>query len=508
MRVGDCGAGKAVGPAHDGVSLPMLFGFPMIAGAGSLAAGAAGVYYATAAVRSQWLGPTDWRGRTDTSSVALTFDDGPSEDTPRILDILRAYDLKATFFMLGRQVEAFPEIARTVAADGHEIGNHSYSHPLYLFRSRTETHLQLERAQRIIFEVTGREPRLARPPCGVRTPAYFAAARRLGLRTVQWDVAGFDWKERTSTEIAESVLRDVTAGSIVLLHDADSARKRDRSATVAALPIIIEGLKAGELRVAPLSQLLAPRKERRFGKKNGFAKRKKPIVFLDFDGAITRRDAVDAILETFADPRWLEIEEEWKAGRIGSRECLAAQMRLVRATKDQVDRLLDSIEIDEGFVKLLETCAAHGVEAHIISDGFDYCIDRILGRQSMNLKTHLRSVRILSSHLESQAGRWHVDFPSFHQSCAHGCATCKPAMMSLLNRAGGPTIFIGDGLSDKYAAASADLVFAKDKLADYCRAQQIKHQQFVSLAEVAVQLNELLLSNAVIEREVIEGIGA
>src|SRR5713226_8686843 len=278
----------------------MLFGLPMIAGAGSLAAGAAGVYYATSAVRSQWLGPTDWRGRTDTSSVALTFDDGPSEDTERVLGVLRAYKLKATFFMLGRQVELFPEIARRVVADGHEIGNHSYSHPIYLFRSRGETRLQLERAQAIIAKVTGTQPRLARPPCGVRTPAYFAAARRLGLRTVQWDVAGFDWKERTSKEIADSVLRDATAGSIILLHDGDSALKRDRSATVAALPLIIEGLQARGLNITPLTELLEPRKVRRFRKRT--AEPKKPIVFLDFDGTITKHDAVDAILEKFAEP--------------------------------------------------------------------------------------------------------------------------------------------------------------------------------------------------------------
>jgi peptidoglycan/xylan/chitin deacetylase (PgdA/CDA1 family) len=265
----------------------MLFGLPMIAGAGSLAAGAAGVYFATAAVRSLWLGRTDWRGRTDTASVALTFDDGPSEDTERILEVLRAYDLKATFFMLGRQVELFPETVRRVVADGHEIGNHSYSHPIYLFRSRGATRLQLERAQTVISAIAGKQPRLARPPCGVRTPAYFAAAEALGLRTVQWDVAGFDWKERTSAEIANSVLREASAGSIILLHDADSALKRDRKATVAALPTIIEGLQARGLSIVPLMQLLEPRRERRFGRRNGFGKRpaemKKPIVFLDFD---------------------------------------------------------------------------------------------------------------------------------------------------------------------------------------------------------------------------------
>lgn len=478
----------------------------MIAGAGSLAAGAAGVYYATSAVRSQWLGPTDWRGRTDTASVALTFDDGPSEDTERILEVLRAYDLKATFFMLGRQVELFPGTARRVVADGHEIGNHSYSHPIYLFRGASATRLQLERAQEIISTVAGRQPKFARPPCGVRTPAYFAAARRLGLRTVQWDVAGFDWKERTSKEIAESVLRDASAGSIILLHDADSALKRDRSATVAALPMIIEGLQARGLNIVPLSQLLEPRKERRFGKRR--AEPKKPIVFLDFDGTITQRDAVDAILETFADPRWLEIEDDWKEGRIGSRECLAAQMHLVRATKDQVDALLDSIEIDEGFVKLLETCAARGVETHIISDGFDYCIDRILARPSLNLKARLNGTRIFSSHLETDRDRWLVDFPSFHQSCGHGCATCKPAMMSLLNRHNAPTVFVGDGLSDKYAAAGADLVFAKDKLAAFCSEQQIAHRQYRNLADVAMQLDELLRSDTAIEQEAIEDVGA
>src|SRR5438876_5391899 len=110
----------------------MLLAFPIILGTGSLLTGA-GVYYATYAVRSQWLGPSDWRGRTDTSSVALTFDDGPSEDTEELLNVLSRYGLKATFFMLGRQVELFPQTARRVIEEGHEAGNHSYSHPIYLF---------------------------------------------------------------------------------------------------------------------------------------------------------------------------------------------------------------------------------------------------------------------------------------------------------------------------------------------------------------------------------------
>jgi len=481
----------------------MIFAFPMILGTGSLLAGA-GVYYATYAVRSQWLGPSDWHGRTDTSAVALTFDDGPSADTERILDVLGAHNLSATFFMLGRQVELFPEVARRVIDEGHEVGNHSYSHPIYLFRRPSETRQQLERAQETITKVTGARPRFARPPCGVRTPAYFNAARRLGLRTVQWSVAGFDWKKLTGSEIATRVLREVEPGSVILLHDGDSARRRDRSATVAALPMIIEGLRVRGLNVVPLSQLLGPESHRRFGKRSARDEARqgnKPVVFLDFDGTITRRDAVDVILEKFADPRWLTIEEDWQLGRIGSRECLSAQMQLVRATKDQMDDLLDSIEVDDAFVRLLDTCFAQGIDVHIISDGFDYCINRILNRPSLNLAGRLDRVRILSSHIEREKNQWKVDFPSFHQSCAHGCATCKPAVMRLLNQTNAPVIFVGDGLSDRYAVESADLVFAKNGLASYCTEKSIEHTPYQNLGDVATQLDRWLAGQVSLREE-------
>src|SRR6266849_11113915 len=98
------------------------------------------------------------------------------------------------------------------------------------------------------------------------------------------------------------------------------------------------------------------------------------VVFLDFDGTITRRDATDAILGEFADPAWLQIEDAWLSGRIGSRECLAAQMALVAATQEQVDRLLDEIGVDPGLTMLLDACAARASPVHIVSDGFDYCI--------------------------------------------------------------------------------------------------------------------------------------
>jgi 2,3-diketo-5-methylthio-1-phosphopentane phosphatase len=217
----------------------------------------------------------------------------------------------------------------------------------------------------------------------------------------------------------------------------------------------------------------------------------RPIVFLDFDGTITRNDVVDSILKSYANPTWLVIEEEWKAGRIGSRECLRAQMGLVRAKPQEVDALLDTIEVDEGFPALLGTCARHGVATHVISDGFDYCIARILGRPSLALTCHLDRLQIFASHLEPCGESWHVEFPYFKELCAHGCATCKPAVMHLVNPDCAPTIFVGDSLSDRYAASSADLVFGKG-LAEYCQECAVPQITYTDLADVVAQLDLLL----------------
>lgn len=226
----------------------------------ALGAGAwAAVYYATYAVRSQLLGETIWRGDAATNSVALTFDDGPSCETEAILDLLRERGLKATFFMIGEAVERNPRVARRVAEDGHEIGNHSYTHPVFLFRRAAETVRQLERAQQVIERAAGVRPRFARPPCGVRTRAYFRAARRLGLRTIQWDATGYDWKRIGPREIAARALAEARAGSIILLHDGDGERREERRRTVESLPHLLCGLEARGLRVAPLAEVIGCR---------------------------------------------------------------------------------------------------------------------------------------------------------------------------------------------------------------------------------------------------------
>jgi 2-hydroxy-3-keto-5-methylthiopentenyl-1-phosphate phosphatase len=216
------------------------------------------------------------------------------------------------------------------------------------------------------------------------------------------------------------------------------------------------------------------------------------VVFLDFDGTITPRDVTDVILDTFADPAWLQLEDAWLSGQIGSRECLAAQMALVTASRQQVDCLLDEIGVDPGFATLLDACARSAAPVHIISDGFDYCIGRILGRPDLNLLPRLTDSQIVSSTLQPDGVRWRATFPHPPEPCAHGCATCKPTAMERLNAVGAVMVFVGDGISDRYAAARADIVFAKDKLAAYCENASIPYAPYDTLAGVATGIGRLL----------------
>ncbi|MEP7037194.1 MAG: polysaccharide deacetylase family protein, partial [Acidobacteriota bacterium] len=187
----------------------------------------------------------------------------------------RGENIKATFFLIGERVEKYPEIAQRIAAEGHEIGNHSYSHPIYLFCSARRTRHELQKTQEIVEKVVGFAPKVARPPCGVRTPTYFAATKDLGLRTIQWSDAGFDWQKISAAQIAEKVLETAQSDSIILLHDGDSALKNNRRETVKALPLIVKGLRAKNLSIAPLAELLGAQRVERtnFNEKFNFEQR-------------------------------------------------------------------------------------------------------------------------------------------------------------------------------------------------------------------------------------------
>lgn len=169
---------------------------------------------------------------------ALTFDDGPSIYTPEILKILDRYGIKATFFMIGKHVQKYPEIARLVAEKGHTIGNHSYSHPALGKLPWDSIKREVRLASEIITAFTGIRPHWFRPPMRSLSYTLFQAISDEGMTLILWDVDPFDWKNPSSSVIYERVVNSVSPGAVILLHDGGG----NRSQTVDALPQIIETL--------------------------------------------------------------------------------------------------------------------------------------------------------------------------------------------------------------------------------------------------------------------------
>ncbi len=197
----------------------------------------------------QLLAPFLLRGPAAGNRIALTFDDGPCPIyTGQILDILRSHGVKATFFVCGQNVERCPEVLRRTHGEGHTIGNHGYSHPYPFFRSRDFFAREIDLTQEAIEKVTGEQPKFFRPPFGARWPGLYPVSKQRGLRLVNWSDTGYDWKFDTERIVLET-LKTLGPGSIILLHDGcqvDPPERVDRSATVMALPAILDGaVKAG-----------------------------------------------------------------------------------------------------------------------------------------------------------------------------------------------------------------------------------------------------------------------
>lgn len=182
--------------------------------------------------------------------VALTFDDGPSEDvTPRVLSILNEYDAKATFFMLGSQVDYFPDIAKQVADAGHEIGNHTWKHQdLTLLGSENIRKEVSETADRI-HNATGVRPYLFRPPYGAYNELVINDSAQSGNAIILWSVDSLDWQSRNANAVYQEITQEITPGAIVLMHDIHPT-------TADALPKLLETLRDEGYQFVTVSQLL------------------------------------------------------------------------------------------------------------------------------------------------------------------------------------------------------------------------------------------------------------
>ena len=218
---------------------------------------------------------------------------------------------------------------------------------------------------------------------------------------------------------------------------------------------------------------------------------KGPIVFSDFDGTITQIDVTDEILDQLAHPSWREVEQEWVRGAIGSRECLERQLALVDASREQLDKLIDSIPVDPHFAGFVRFVEERSIPFYVVSDGFDYVIRRVLRRSGVN--GHLRNgTHLFASSLRIEGRHLAPLFPHSEPPCEHGCATCKPLVMKQNVAGRNPVIFIGDGLSDRFAVGAADVVFAKRQLLSYCRERQIASSGFDTFRDIQAVLENLL----------------
>lgn len=209
--------------------------------------------------RNPALGRAVWRGPADLPRAALTFDDGPGPSTPDVLDALAAEGVRATFFVLGRQVERHPEVVRRMVAEGHQLANHGYDHGILIFRGARHVRDQLVRTQRAVEAAVGADAltRVFRAPHGFRGPATALGSRRAGYRMAAWTTGVFDSAEPGAAAIARRASQALAPGTILLLHDADGwAPGRPRQQTADALPDICRSARARDLELVTLDELV------------------------------------------------------------------------------------------------------------------------------------------------------------------------------------------------------------------------------------------------------------
>lgn len=196
-----------------------------------------------------------WRGPRDGRRLALTFDDGPDPAwTPRVLDLLAARDVRATFFLVGARADRARDVVTAIADGGHELGNHTWSHRNLWFTGPCDTEREIGRCHALLGEITGRAPRFFRPPWGMVNAAMFAGLRRHRERCVFWSMQPEGLRPRPAAAQADYVVRHARPGAIVDLHDAEGVAGAP-ARLVEALPAMIDGLRARGYRFVTLADL-------------------------------------------------------------------------------------------------------------------------------------------------------------------------------------------------------------------------------------------------------------
>lgn len=212
-------------------------------------------------------------------------------------------------------------------------------------------------------------------------------------------------------------------------------------------------------------------------------------VFVDFDGTIAVEDTTDRLLERFAAPEWQAIEEEWKAGRIGSRECMVRQISLVRATPAELTGFFQDIAIDGAFPEFVRHCRGQGYGMTVVSDGLDFGVNAVLKRVGVDLPVRANHLKWLGD------DRWALTFPHARSDCSTLAGNCKCQFAA--SHGTGVSIVVGDGRSDFCVAARADFVLAKASLLTHCMTNALPHVAFRDFAEARELLSSWVAARAI-----------
>ena len=227
-------------------------------GAAAFCASAGVLAYAVRVPSSSMLAPSVCEGVRERRSIALSFDDGPSESTPELLELLARHGVPATFFQCGANVRRLPQVSREVAARGHEIGNHTDTHAKLYFQSPLFIYRELARAQQTIEQTTGVLPRLFRAPYGARWFGLRQAQHRLGLVGVMWSTLALDWKW-PEQRVLQRLLDGARNGAIFCLHDGRRLESRpDVRATLGAVRALLPKLMEQGFHFEKVTDILCP----------------------------------------------------------------------------------------------------------------------------------------------------------------------------------------------------------------------------------------------------------
>ena len=206
------------------------------------------------------------------------------------------------------------------------------------------------------------------------------------------------------------------------------------------------------------------------------------VFFIDFDGTITKKDTCAAMVEAFAGDGWREINERWERKEISTEQCANMTFSLFQADISDLKRLMDTMEIDEFFKEFLGLCRKRDYGVYVLSDGYDFCIEAVLGKQGIELPYYANRMVYDES--------FKIECSGINPDCGI-CGTCKTRLIKELKGEGNLVVYIGDGYSDTCPVTMADVIFAKKDLYRYCRDNGISARYFDTFGDIILFLRSL-----------------